>query len=178
MDHFEAACKRTHPGISRLGVSAHQIDDSVGGFVIFVEKPNCDAFKLDVDLSYSTKEVKRVLADWDASVADQLLLYRETALEDDHTLFDYNLGKGTVLNLRALQLTLKMPDGELKEMLRVGLSDTVKQLKLLVARDVGIPLGHLHLVFMDKRLKDDKGLQQSDIVDGAVLDLVVEPTED
>lgn len=114
VDHFEVAFKRAHPGISRLGVSAHQIDDSVGGFVLLVVKPNGRTLKLDVDLSYSVKKVERVLADRDASVADQVLIFHEKALEDDKTLFDSNIGKGTVLHLRALQIALKMPDGELK----------------------------------------------------------------
>lgn len=97
-------------------------------------------------------------------------------LENDATVFDCNLKKGAVLHLGVLQvLRFKMPDGAVK-LLSVEASDTVGQVKALIAKNFGVPPGQQRLVFMDTRLKDGKTLEQSEILDGVDLHLVVEPT--
>ena len=78
------------------------------GIGIFVETDKGKHFVIDVKSSDTIKHVKTMIHGKERILPDkQKLIFAGTLLEDDKTLFHYNIQNGSLLNLETLNVVLQ-----------------------------------------------------------------------
>ena len=108
--------------------------------LIYVKTPNNKTLTLKVatedDISYVKAKIQ---AKEGIPPKKQALLYRNTHLQNDKDLADYNIQHGAILELRnGMQISVKTPRGQTIE-LEVLPEDTIDTIKAKIQHREGIP---------------------------------------
>jgi hypothetical protein len=108
-------------------------------------------------------------------VEEQGLTLKGVRLEDDRSLRNYNIKRGSVIDLitpvQMMQIFVKTEEGK-KIPLEVCTVDTVFSVKQQIKKKEGIPVDQQALQFEKKNLQDNHVITSYGIVRGSTIDLV------
>lgn len=151
---------------------------------ILVRTLNNEQSVLDVEQNDTILSVKELIQESkDILVDQQRLIFAGKNLEDDRTLYDYN-----IQNQSTIQLILCFPVKRTPEkddlievcvrhftsrntILQVSLNDTVQHVKEQIYELEGIPLSNQRLLFNGNQLHDAELLNEYGIQDKTIIDL-------
>ena len=110
---------------------------------------------LEVEARYTIELVKTQIQGIKEGIPadEQLLMYAGIQLQDQKTLSDYYITKGSTLNLGNIAIALQTPAGRNTKMI-VKFSESIGELKARVEPKVGIPADNLKLFCGGKALED------------------------
>ena len=112
----------------------------LGDMVITVKTPDGRSFLVSVKPDDSVKDVKKKILEQEGiPVEHQRLLFADKELDDKSTLADNNIKHGSQLELGAMQLRIRTPEGEIVP-IDVAPDDNIQTVKHKVAKATGIPI--------------------------------------
>jgi ubiquitin C len=143
----------------------------MAGMQIFVQDVDGETFSLDVDPSTTIEVVKEMIEDTTGIASDdQRLFFKDEKLQDNKTLRDYRVRHNSTLELHAMELNVRTPDGNVLT-LSVDPYDTVAAVKKKIEEKAGIPADSQRLLFVGNELEDAPTLSAYGIQHGTTLDL-------
>jgi len=150
---------------------------------IFVKTLNNEQTVLDVEQNNAIQSVKELIQDTKGILVNQQrLIFAGKNLEDDRTLFDYNIqGQSTIHLVLCFPVSSVVEDESIEvcvrhftsknTILQVFPNDTVQNLKDQIYELEGIPLANQRLVFDGQRLEDDQPLVAYGVRHRTIIDL-------
>ena len=153
---------------------------------IFIKTLIGDILTLNVKFSDSIETVKHKIHDKEYIPPDkQILTFDGELLENEHTLYDRNIQRGSTLNLEwrvnmlifIRTLTGKIITGKIIT-LEVQASDTIENIKIEIQDKVNIPLRQQILTFAENQLKNNLRLCDYNIQNWSILYLYLETNSD
>ena len=144
---------------------------------IFVKTLTGKTITLEVQPSYCTENVKKKIQGKEGIPPEQqCLILAGEALQDGHRLSEYNVQRGSTLQLihplhAGMQIHVMTLTGKALT-LEVEPSDLVENLKATINEKEGIPLHQQCLVFAGKQLEVGHALTEYAIQKGSILQLV------
>ena len=143
------------------------------GMAIFVQTMTCKTITLDVSLSDSIEDVKGNIHKVEGIPPEQqCLVFAGRLLEEGHTLSEYSIQTGSVLQLVPVGCVLVNSQKD-KTVTTVSVQplDTVRDVKTQIQNKIGIPLHLQFLAFEGNRLWDETSLNHYGITAGCTLHL-------
>ncbi|KAL6843093.1 hypothetical protein ACP4OV_026806 [Aristida adscensionis] len=161
----------------------------IRGNKIFVKTMTNKTYTLELDLSKTIADVKKMIMEKDGIPPDQQALFTSIRGHsiflniDDRTLADYNIKNGSVLEMYlrlrggGMTIFVKNITGEVsRKKLEVGCTYTISQVKDKIHQLEGIHPTQQHLVFEGLPLDDDnRTLEDYKIQDKSTLELGIGP---
>jgi len=146
---------------------------------IYVKRLTGKIISLEVNLSDNIKVVKDKIYEKEGIFPlQQILYFKEKKLEDNLSLSNYNIQKGSTLHLvlRKLEdiyfIYIKTLSGKIIS-LEVNQSDDVKVVKEKIYKQEGILPSQQHLIYAGKKLKDNLPLSNYNIQKESTLHLIL-----
>lgn len=118
---------------------------------------------------------RRITDEVKIPVDHQRLTFLGDILEDDRTLIDYNIQRGSMLWLDVLvpdsvpQIFVKTHSGKTVIAITIEPEHTVQALKREIRDETGIPTNQQHITFDFNELEDDLTLDSYGIREGSIL---------
>ena len=159
-----------------------------GGMCIFIKSFEGTTFSIYLDCESTVEELKeKILQEINAKGGKQLptaslrLLYSGRELHEGRTLADYNITANSFIHLAGrvkgggmVQVIVKTSLGETFTISGVN---TIKEIKLEIQNEGGIPRKKQQLVFNGRTLKDRKTLSYYNIENNAVVTCNIKSTD-
>ena len=127
---------------------------------------------LEVNPTDSIENTKRRIQDKGGiPPGEQCLTFDDKELQDGHTLADYNIQYGSVLELwrvEFIKIAIKMPSGKTTA-LEVRPNDSIESVKVQIRDKEGIATDQQCLIFADMQLKDGHTLKGYKVCNESVL---------
>ncbi|BHF79509.1 hypothetical protein SprV_0702262900 [Sparganum proliferum] len=140
---------------------------------IFVKNQKEKKITLDVEATDTVRELKEMIAESeDIPPEEQRLIFAGRELEDESTLWDYRIEKGSTLHLMVDIQIFVMNLKNHTITLRVQRSNTIKEVKEMIENRDGIPIKEQRLIFGCKQLKDDLTLEDYNVQRESTLHLL------
>ena len=138
---------------------------------------NGEIISLEVQLSDTVKYIKKKIKEKEGIPFSQgiLILYKDAKLEDENILADYEIIKGSTLEIKScIRLNIKLYEKIIP--IDVLPSDTIKDIKILMAKidksEIDKEGNGLSLNFENKELEDIKTVSSYDIKNESTLQIL------
>ena len=141
-----------------------------GIFQIFIENINGQKFNIDVEFFDTIKNIKEKIEDKEQiPVEQQILFFEGKILEDNQTIFYYNIQKESIILLKLnIKIYVHFIKGETFT-LYVEPSDTIKTIKEKITKKEKIPIEKQKLIFDSQILEENRNLQFYNIKNESTL---------
>ena len=144
---------------------------------ISIKTLNGEIISLEVQLSDTVKYIKKKIKEKEGIPFSQgiLILYKDAKLEDENILADYEIIKGSTLEIKScIRLNIKLYEKIIP--IDVQPSDTIKDIKILMAKidksEIDKEGNGLSLNFENKELEDIKTVSSYDIKNESTLQIL------
>lgn len=157
------------------------MDSSEDEMNVYLKVIKTVAFK--VKRSETTKKLKALFTEKEGTPENlQELFFTGKQLKDDHKLVDYGIGTNSTLDLYLqaidrIKILVYLPSNEKTLELDAKSHETVKNIKILIQTEEGIPPEQFTLFYGGELLEDDRTLASLRIQSASMLYLVPNPRD-
>ena len=150
---------------------------SRNGIIILIQRPTGKIINLDVSQSATIYDIKCQIQNYEnLPIINQKIKYNKNELNDDKTLYDYEIKHESVLeciykNEEGFQIFFNGFDG-ITRTICVNLNTTIENIKEIIYEKTGIRLNKQRLIFAGKQLEDQRTIQYYNLQRECTLQLV------